>query len=215
MRLWRTQILYHVEWYFCFICAILYKNNEVIFMGKSMYCEKCGHVGGVLFRKKCRFCGTKMKILSEEMKQKYNIFYGDWFTLLSELCMFDTKEGERRRIEELLSRESDFIMNEVANNPLFSMEDYEKQVQNDRESFYSISQYHKNQILERQAKNLARMQKEKDKQDCIPRCPICGSTNINKIALGSRAVKTAVFGVVGAVDDTGKTYRCDNCGSKF
>lgn len=48
-----------------------------------------------------------------------------------------------------------------------------------------------------------------------PKCPICGSTNINKITLGSRAVKTAVFGIVGTVDDAGKTYKCGNCGSKF
>ena len=40
-------------------------------------------------------------------------------------------------------------------------------------------------------------------------------SNIDKITLGSRAVKTAVFGVAGAVDDAGKTYRCGNCGSKF
>ncbi len=49
----------------------------------------------------------------------------------------------------------------------------------------------------------------------VPKCPICGSANINKITIGSRAVKTAVFGVVGAVDDAGKTYKCGNCGSKF
>lgn len=184
-------------------------------MGKSMYCEKCGHVGGVLFGKKCRFCGTKMKTLSEEMKQKYNIFYGSWFTLLSELQMLDTKDGESRRIEELLSRKNNFIVNEVASNPLFSMEEYKRQVQNDRERFYHTSQYHKNQIGEQQVKNLAKMQKEEDKQNYIPKCPICGSTNINKITIGSRAVKTAVFGVVGAVDDAGKTYRCGNCESKF
>ena len=55
----------------------------------------------------------------------------------------------------------------------------------------------------------------KEKIINIPQCPICGSTNIDKITLGSRAVKTAVFGVAGAVDDAGKTYRCGNCGSKF
>lgn len=48
-----------------------------------------------------------------------------------------------------------------------------------------------------------------------PKCPICGSTNINKITIGSRAMKTAIFGVVGAIDDAGKTYQCKNCGSKF
>lgn len=55
----------------------------------------------------------------------------------------------------------------------------------------------------------------KEKINNIPKCPICGSTNINKITVGSRAFKTAVFGVVGAVDDAGKMYKCGNCGSKF
>lgn len=49
----------------------------------------------------------------------------------------------------------------------------------------------------------------------IPKCPICGSTNIHKISIGSRVVKTAAFGVVGVVDDAGRTYKCGNCGGKF
>ncbi len=125
------------------------------------------------------------------------------------------EECPKRKIEELLSRTNNFVVNEVANNSLFSMEDYEKQVQNDKQGYYETLEYHKNRTSEQQAKNLARMKKEKDKQNCIPKCPICGSTNINKITLGNRAVKTAVFGVVGAVDDAGKTHECDNCGSKF
>lgn len=49
----------------------------------------------------------------------------------------------------------------------------------------------------------------------IPKCPICQSTNLTKITFTKRAVKTAVFGALGAVDDAGKTYKCENCGSKF
>lgn len=48
-----------------------------------------------------------------------------------------------------------------------------------------------------------------------PKCPICSSTNIQKISITKRAVKTAFFGALGAVDDAGKTYQCKNCGSKF
>lgn len=59
------------------------------------------------------------------------------------------------------------------------------------------------------------MQKDKDKQNYIPKYTTCRLANINKITIGSRTVKTAVFGVVGAVDDAGKTYKCGNCGSKF
>lgn len=184
-------------------------------MGKVMFCKKCGWVGGVLFGKKCSFCGTKMETLSEDMKQKYNIFNEDWKKLYSELHMLNTSDGAKRRVEELLSRTNNFIMNEVAQNSLFSLEDYKRQVENDKQGYYETVEYHNKQIGEQQAKNLAQMQKEKDKQNCIPKCPICGSTNINKITVSSRAVKTAVFGVVGAVDDAGKTYKCGNCGSRF
>lgn len=59
------------------------------------------------------------------------------------------------------------------------------------------------------------MQKEKYKQECIPKCPICGSFNVKKITITTRAVKTAAFGVFGAVDEAAKTYKCENCGSKF
>ncbi len=56
---------------------------------------------------------------------------------------------------------------------------------------------------------------EKQKSNNIPHCPICNSTNIKRITLSKRAIKTAVFGVVGAIDDAGKTYKCGNCKSKF
>lgn len=36
-----------------------------------------------------------------------------------------------------------------------------------------------------------------------------------KITTTTMAVKTAVLGVVGAVDDAGRTYKCGNCGSRF
>ena len=58
-------------------------------------------------------------------------------------------------------------------------------------------------------------QQKQQRESNTLKCPICGSANIKKITLGSRAVKTAVFGVIGAVDDAGKTYKCDNCESKF
>ena len=165
-----------------------------------MYCERCGQVYHIAFSKKCDFCKTKMKLLPEELKYKYHIFVVDWAKTSDE--------------EELLRKEN-FVMGELKNNPIFSMEDYQKQVQKKIELNQRLDDYEKRQILKQQAKNLAKMQQEKDKQNCIPKCPICGSTNINKITIGNRAVKTAVFGVVGAVDDAGKTYKCNNCGSKF
>lgn len=165
-----------------------------------MYCERCGQVYHIAFSKKCDFCGTKMKLLPEELKYKYHIFVEDW---------------SQTSDEEKLLREENFVMGELKNDPLFSMEYYQKQVQKQIQLNQRLNEYEKRKMLEQQAKNLARIQKEKDKQNCIPKCPICGSTNVNKITIGSRAAKTAVFGVLGAVDDAGKTYKCGNCGSRF
>ena len=47
------------------------------------------------------------------------------------------------------------------------------------------------------------------------KCPYCGSCDVKKISTGTKIAKTAAFGVVGALDDAGKTYKCSNCGGKF
>lgn len=190
-------------------------------MDEVRYCEKCGYIGHVLFNKKCKNCKLKMKILPEEMKQKYNIFNKSWSNIISQINGFanntiiGTINEELVLREELISRTNNFVMNELSNSPIFSLEAYHNQVEKERKSGKEFAEFHHKQSCERQAKNLARMQREKDKQNCITKCPTCGSTNVNKITVGSRAVKTAVFGVVGAVDDAGKTYKCGNCGSRF
>lgn len=186
-----------------------------------MFCEKCGDVGYFLFRKKCKNCGIQLRILSEEMKQKYNIFNESWEEIGSKLNGFSngtiigTINEELELREELISRTDNFVMNELADSPMFSMYEYRVRLAKERKSAKEFADFHHEQSHKRQAKNLARVQKEKDQQDCKPQCPICGSFNIQKITIGSRAAKTAVFGVIGAVDDAGKTYKCENCGSRF
>lgn len=51
------------------------------------YCQRCGFIGVVL-NKKCKNCGTKRNVLSEEMKQKYHIFSDDWSELVFEIRRF-------------------------------------------------------------------------------------------------------------------------------
>lgn len=45
-------------------------------------------------------------------------------------------------------------------------------------------------------------------------CPFCGSTNIHKISLANKAASIGVFGLF-AAGHVSKTYKCDNCGSKW
>lgn len=190
-------------------------------MDEVRYCEKCGYVGHVLLNKKCKNCKIKMKILPEEIKEKYNIFNDSWSKIGSQInglannTIIGTINEELALREELISRTNNFVMNELANSPIFSLEAYNNQIEKRRKSGKELAEFHHKQSCEQQAQNLAQMQIEKDKQNCIPKCPICGSTDVNKITVGSRVVKTAVFGVVGAVDYAGKTYKCGNCGSKF
>lgn len=53
-----------------------------------------------------------------------------------------------------------------------------------------------------------------NEQETIPKCPICSSTNLSKISTVKKATKVGLFGLFGA-GDVGKTWRCNNCGSKF
>lgn len=48
----------------------------------------------------------------------------------------------------------------------------------------------------------------------IPKCPICGSTNLSKISALHKAGKIGLFGIFG-MGDNGKTWKCNGCGSKF
>ena len=47
-----------------------------------------------------------------------------------------------------------------------------------------------------------------------PKCPVCQSTNLSKITTVQKAGKIALFGIFG-MGDNGKTWKCNNCGSKF
>lgn len=48
----------------------------------------------------------------------------------------------------------------------------------------------------------------------VPKCPVCGSTNLNKITATRKILKVGLFGRLGT-GDLGKTYQCCKCGAKF
>lgn len=165
------------------------------FMGKVMYCEKCGRVYHIIVSKKCDHCKNKMKILPEDIKYKYHIFVEDW-----------SKASD----EEKLRRKEEFVMNELANNSLFSIEECNKQVEKEIALNKELEEWHKQQSRKRQAKNLERMQKK----NISVSCPYCKSTNTSKITVTSKAVHTAAFGVY-SMSRNSKQWHCNKCGSDF
>ena len=54
---------------------------------------------------------------------------------------------------------------------------------------------------------------EKDDSNVL-KCPYCNSKDLVRISELGKALKVGFFGLRGA-DDLGKTWECQNCGSKF
>lgn len=74
-----------------------------------------------------------------------------------------------------------------------------------------LKQYWENQAKEKEQAELnAKIQANIN----IPKCPICQSTNLSKITATKKVMKIAAFGIFG-LGDNGKTWKCNNCGSKF
>lgn len=59
-----------------------------------------------------------------------------------------------------------------------------------------------------------RVEKQEQESYNIPKCPACQSTNLSKISTTKKVAKIAAFGIFG-MGDNGKTWKCNNCGSKF
>ena len=64
------------------------------------------------------------------------------------------------------------------------------------------------------AQRLAQRNEQRCVSQNIPKCPICQSTNLSKITTAQKAGKIVLFGIFG-MGDNGKTWKCNNCGSKF
>ena len=71
----------------------------------------------------------------------------------------------------------------------------------------------KYEALQRRAQQ-KRIEKERiEKQQNIPKCPTCGSTNIEKISTTKKAVGFVAVGIFSS--NFGKTMHCKQCGYKW
>jgi predicted RNA-binding Zn-ribbon protein involved in translation (DUF1610 family) len=83
----------------------------------------------------------------------------------------------------------------VYNNPLYNKEDVKKRI-------------------ELEEKCVKDTQRKNANNKFVPKCPICGSTNVEKISGVSKVGKVALFGIF-AAGSISKTFHCKNCGYKF
>lgn len=55
--------------------------------------------------------------------------------------------------------------------------------------------------------------RRKREEENLPKCPICGSTNLKKLSFTNKAVSVGVFGLLS--NKINKTWECKNCKSTF
>ena len=96
-----------------------------------------------------------------------------------------------------------------------------KEISTDKDFLEAMIELKKNDPIEYQLKmsqfkaNLKQQEQvqESRAEENKPRCPTCGSTNIEKISLGKKAVGGALFGIFSS--NVRKSMHCKSCGYKW
>lgn len=168
-------------------------------MGRGI-CENCGYYTQMLDENgwRCPICNTKL--VKVGIIDRYKLYNLNWEQRIQWL---------EKKLGHPISEETNNLRRE-----------YQKKLRLEREK----QEEEKQRRLEEERKTYERRAMQNAYNSInnpssgrinVPKCPVCGSTSLKKITLTTRAVKTAAFGTIGAIDDAGKTYKCGNCGSKF
>ena len=151
---------------------------------RILYCPRCGDVM-IVFDKDTHYCITCKKQKMIDTGHTDDYFRKKYYD----------KVG--KNIDNIIKFNLDEMVRQefVYNNPLYNEEDVKKRIE----------------LNERCAKK--RQQKSRDSK-FLPKCPTCGSTNVEKISGVSKVGKVALFGIF-AAGSISKTFKCKNCGMKF
>lgn len=88
----------------------------------------------------------------------------------------------------------------VKPNPLFDEELYNKRI--------ALEKAQQQATLD-----MMRMEKQQAQRANVPKCPTCGSTNVERISTAQKAFGFALVGLFSS--NLGKTMHCRNCGYKW
>ena len=185
-------------------------------------CEICSDTSEVyeLFPDSCMVCGATGEMLKEDG------ITGEQYEQMTE----DEKDEYEVKIRL-----------EVENSPYFNAELYKKNTMGNPDFYYSFRYDEYTRLTGEKADqkltpeeeaeekrkfeesmrgaeadyyfNLGKQKREEQENANKPKCPTCGSTNIQKISATRRWVSTGLFGL--ASSNIGKTMCCKNCGYKW
>lgn len=109
-------------------------------------------------------------------------------------------------------------MSQECSNPFKEFEDFTTETRvcpdcgNILEYYETIIINKKTGLVEDRFENKT-LSKPTQTQSNTPRCPTCGSTNVEKISVGKKVVGGAMFGLFSS--NVRKTMCCKNCGYKW
>lgn len=95
-----------------------------------------------------------------------------------------------------------------------------QRISKDRDFLNAMIELQKNDIIEYQTK-ISQFRSQAKADGCydkptdknVPKCPTCGSTNIEKISVGKKAFGGMMFGIFSS--DVRKSMHCKSCGYKW
>lgn len=181
-------------------------------------CPKCASVAWENSDEKCRFCESSLIKLTFLQSIKLSSINN-----LEEKYLYITQEILNNELDATCVK----IRDEKINKAKKEYNEYIKQQEAEREQkerekisayqdkYFSFLEEAQNQGIPRsRAEEIASYAMQHNMYQ-LPHCPACGSVDANKIGTGTKVAKTAAFGVVGAMSDAGKTWKCCKCGTKW
>ena len=108
----------------------------------------------------------------------------------------------------------EFFNSVVVNNPNYNPEFHEKVFKHIKWELKELKkEQEKHEKLHEEYKKKREAEKAYEATHPKPKCPTCGSTNVEKISTANRMVSVGMLGL--ASDKIGKQFCCKNCGYKW
>lgn len=169
---------------FCPICAADSKRSKPRSIPLSTSRYHNESVGNDSQPYRCSLCGELVKPL----RTKYDLSH--YMSVAKEMYGHEDEYME-------------VILEEIKQNPLFSEKKYRATKQKFKEESDALLKQKSNEYFQSKSVTVQN----------VPKCPTCGSTNIEKISTLSKAAGAYMFGLLSKTARS--QFKCKNCGYKW
>lgn len=164
--------------------------------------EECANILRELKRMGVRFAEENGKINMEMIKDE---------EIVNDIDVFDSNLN----IKSSLSKEERLVLSKIQEKLVTKFLKYYTNgydIENDEFDFYSKNNSSATQRYSSSSSYSSSQSKQSSQfqQQCVPKCPTCGSTNVAPISTGKKMLGLLTLGL--ASKGIGKSYCCKNCG---